>query len=152
MEGKRRWGSRGGRIGGGCAGIGHGGCPSGVIFVCGGGVFPEPRGSQPRWQVTGDWGRIHSVPSGALFYSGDPRVRKYRSLSICKQSLKGHGANRSRQLRAIRGCSWWLSLGKPVALMFWISTAQRFDSEKGPAELSGFGVLVSFPPCLLASP
>ena len=79
VDGKRRWDSRGGRGGGGCASIGRSGCPSGVIFVCVWWVFPEPRGSQPRWQATG-------VPSGALFYSGDPRVRKYRSLCICKQS------------------------------------------------------------------
>lgn len=152
MEGKRRWGSRGGRVGGGCAGIGHGGCPSGVIFVCVWGGVPRAQGLPA--EVAGHWGLgSHSqCAQRGPVYSGDPRVRKYRSLSICKQSLKGHGANRSRQLRAIRGCSWWLSLGKPVALMFWISTAQRFDSEKGPAELSGFGVLVSFPPCLLASP
>ena len=42
-------------------------CRSGIIFVCVRGVFPEPRGSQPRWQVAGGWGCIHGVPGRALF-------------------------------------------------------------------------------------
>lgn len=85
-----------------------------VVVV--GGCFPRVPGSQRRWQVGGDTQGVFTLcPAGLCFYSGYPWVRQYRLLCICKQCLKGRGANKNSQLEAIKVCEGRLLNREAVA-------------------------------------
>lgn len=80
------------------------GCPRSRVGEGEEGVFPESPAPRGGGRLVGTHRELSHCAQRDCFSSGYPRVRKYRLLCICKQSLKGRGANKNSQLQAIQVC------------------------------------------------